>query len=56
MRKVFVLGLKLFLLAAVAGLALGVTNMITAPAILVQQEQAAEVSRLLIRFLKETNA
>ena len=31
MRKVIVLGLKLFLLAAVAGLALGLTNMITAP-------------------------
>ena len=45
MRKVFVLGLKLFLLAAVAGLALGVTNMITAPAILVQQEQAADAAQ-----------
>ena len=45
MRKVFVLGLKLFLLAAVAGLALGVTNMITAPAIQVQQEQAADAAR-----------
>ena len=45
MRKVFVLGLKLFLLAAVAGLALGVTNRITAPAIQVQQEQAADAAR-----------
>ena len=33
MRKVFVLGLKLFLLAAVAGLALGVTNLLPLPAL-----------------------
>ena len=45
MRNVIVLGLKLFLLAAVAGLALGLTNMITAPAIQVQAEQAADAAR-----------
>ena len=54
MRKVLILGLKLFLLAAVAGLALGVTNMITAPAILVQQEQAAIAARRTVLSTAET--
>jgi electron transport complex protein RnfG len=40
-----ILGLKLFLLAAVAGLALGVTNMVTAGPIEQQQLQAAEAAR-----------
>lgn len=54
MRKVIVLGLKLFLLAAVAGLALGVTNMITAPAIQVQAEQAADAARRAVLPAAET--
>ena len=45
MRKVLILGLKLFLLAAVAGLALGLTNMVTAEPIAQQQLQAAEAAR-----------
>ena len=45
MRKVIILGLKLFLLAAVAGLALGVTNMVTSGAIAEQQVKAAEAAR-----------
>jgi len=44
-RNTLILGLKLFLLAAVAGLALGLTNMVTSRAILRQQEQAAEAAR-----------
>jgi len=44
-RKVIILGLKLFLLAAVAGLALGLTNMVTAGAIAEQQVKAAEAAR-----------
>ena len=54
MRKVIVLGLKLFLLAAVAGLALGLTNMITAPAIQVQAEQAADAARRAVLPTAET--
>ena len=45
MRKVIILGLKLFLLAAVAGLALGLTNMVTAGAIEEQQIKSAEAAR-----------
>lgn len=45
MRNVFVLGLKLFLIAAVAALALGITNMVTATAIAQQQQIAAEAAR-----------
>ncbi len=45
MRKVMILGLKLFLIAAVAGLALGMTNKITAGAIAEQQVKAAETAR-----------
>ena len=45
MRKVLILGLKLFLLAAVAGLALGVTNMVTAGPIAQQAILAAESAR-----------
>ena len=45
MRKVLILGLKLFLLAAVAGLALGVTNMVTAEPIAQQAILAAESAR-----------
>ena len=45
MRKVIILGLKLFLLAAVAGLALGLTNMVTAGAIEEQQIKAAQAAR-----------
>ncbi len=45
MRKVIILGLKLFLLAAVAGLALGLTNMVTSGAIAEQQVKAAEAAR-----------
>jgi len=44
-RKVLILGFKLFLLAAVAGLALGLTNMVTSGAIQEQQIRAAEASR-----------
>ena len=48
MRKIVILGLKLFAIAAVAGLALGLTNMVTMPAILVQQEQAANAARIAV--------
>ena len=54
MRKIVVLGLKLFLLAAVAGLMLGLTNMITAPAIQVQAEQAADAARRAVLPTAET--
>ena len=45
MRKVLILGLKLFLLAAVGGLALGITNMVTAGPIEQQTIIAAENAR-----------
>lgn len=45
MRKVLILGLKLFLLAAVAGLALGFTNAVTSGPIQQQQLAAAEAAR-----------
>ena len=45
MRKVLILGLKLFLLAAVGGLALGITNMVTAGPIEQQAILAAENAR-----------
>ncbi len=45
MRKILTLGLKLFAIAAVAGLALGLTNMVTASAIATQQEEAADAAR-----------
>ena len=48
MRKVIILGLKLFLLAAVAGLALGLTNMVTSGAIAEQQVKAAEAARRVV--------
>ena len=48
MRKVLILGLKLFLLAAVAGLALGVTNMVTAGPIAQQAILAAEAARTAV--------
>jgi electron transport complex protein RnfG len=44
-RKVLTLGLKLFAIAAAAGLALGFTNKVTAGAIIQQQEQAAVAAR-----------
>jgi len=44
-RKILILGLKLFAIAAVAGLALGVTNMVTASAIEEQQIVAADTAR-----------
>jgi len=44
-RKVLILGLKLFLLAAVAGLALGLTNMVTEGPIKQQAILAAESAR-----------
>ena len=45
MRKVLILGLKLFLLAAVAGLALGFTNAVTSGPIQQQQATAADEAR-----------
>ncbi len=45
MRRVLILGLKLFLIASVAGLALGLTNMATSSAIAQQQEEAADAAR-----------
>ncbi len=54
MRKVMILGLKLFLLAAVAGLALGLTNMVTAGAIQEQQIKAAEAARKAVLPAAET--
>ncbi len=45
MRKVLILGLKLFAIAAVAALALGLTNMVTASAIAQQQVEAAQAAR-----------
>ena len=54
MRKVMILGLKLFLLAAVAGLALGLTNMVTAGAIQEQQIKAAEAARKAVLPVAET--
>ena len=45
MRKVITLGLKLFLLAAVAGLALGFTNAVTSGPIQQQEEVAADAAR-----------
>ena len=45
MRKVLILGLKLFLLAAVAGLALGFTNAVTSGPIQQQQIAAADEAR-----------
>lgn len=48
MRNIFVLGFKLFLIAAVAGLALGLTNMVTSKAIAQQQMQAAEQARRIV--------
>ena len=56
MRKVVILGLKLFLLAAVAGLALGLTNMLTAGAIEEQQIKAAEAARKAVLPLAATFA
>jgi Na+-translocating ferredoxin:NAD+ oxidoreductase subunit G len=44
-RNVLILGLKLFLLAAVAGLALGFTNAVTSGPIQEQQVPAAEEAR-----------
>ncbi len=54
MRKVLILGFKLFLLAAVAGLALGLTNMVTAGAIEEQQIKAAEAARKAVLPTAET--
>lgn len=48
MRKVLILGLKLFLLAAVGGLALGVTNMVTYEPIQQQAILAAEAARTAV--------
>lgn len=45
MRKILTLGLKLFAIAAVAALALGFTNMVTAGPIAEQQVRAAEAAR-----------
>ena len=45
MRRILILGLKLFVLAAVAGLALGATNMITSGPIAQQAVVAADVAR-----------
>ena len=54
MRKIMTLGLKLFLIAAVAGLALGLTNMVTAGAIEEQQIKAAEAARKAVLPAAET--
>lgn len=54
MRKVLILGFKLFLLAAIAGLALGLTNMVTAGAIQEQQIRAAEAARKAVLPAAET--
>ena len=54
MRKVLILGFKLFLLAAIAGLALGLTNMVTAGAIQEQQIKAAEAARKAVLPAAET--
>lgn len=48
MRKILILGLKLFLLAAVAGLALGLTNMVTYAPIQQQAILAAEAARTAV--------
>ena len=45
MRRIIVLGLKLFVIAAVAGLALGLTNMVTSKAIAEQAVAAADAAR-----------
>ena len=45
MRRILILGLKLFVLAAVAGLALGLTNMVTSSAIAKQAVEAADTAR-----------
>ena len=54
MRRIFVLGLKLFLLAAVAGLALGATNMITSGPIAQQAIAAADAARRSVLPTAET--
>ncbi len=54
MRNVLTLGLKLFLIAAVAGLALGLTNMVTTKAIERQQLQASEAARKAVLPAAET--
>lgn len=45
MRRILILGLKLFVIAAVAGLALGITNMVTSSAIAGQATAAADAAR-----------
>ena len=45
MRRILILGLKLFAIAAVAGLALGATNMITTEPIAKQAVAAADAAR-----------
>lgn len=54
MRNISILGLKLFLIAAVAGLALGLTNMVTAGPIEQQQQKAAEAARRAVLPVAET--
>ena len=45
MRRILILGLKLFAIAAVAGLALGATNLVTAAPIAQQAVAAADAAR-----------
>lgn len=45
MRRILILGLKLFAIAAVAGLALGATNLVTAGPIAAQAIAAADAAR-----------
>ncbi len=54
MRKILILGLKLFVIAAAAGLALGFTNKVTAGPILVQEAQAADAARRAVLPAAET--
>ena len=48
MRKILILGLKLFAIAAVAGLALGATNMVTSGPIAQQAVVAADAARSVL--------
>ncbi len=56
MHKILVLGLKLFVIAAVAGLALGVTNQVTAGPIREQEARAADAARRAVLPSAETFA
>ena len=54
MRKILILGLKLFAIAAVAGLALGATNMVTSGPIAQQAVVAADAARRSVLPTAET--